>query len=225
MFKKDYHFQPSYGHQIQQTKRIDYGDEGQFIPLVSTVDDYDDEKKRPINSYYTNRRFDRNPDPKDGLLLSSSSITKISETLGALNTVGRYIVNITRGHDTTKDSDDTSDEKTSSTSEESIPDAILTLTKNVLGQNVEKTIEPLLKRTHTLNSESTGKSPKLISDNKFIKKQNLKDIVKSNKREIKNTTELIVSSTINTPTTVKTTTAISPTNIIPLAPAGMNELN
>lgn len=37
-------------------------------------------------------------------------------------------------------------------STESIPDAILTLTKNVLGQNVEKTIEPLIKRVGSVET-------------------------------------------------------------------------
>lgn len=57
--------------------------------------------------------------------------------VGALNTVGRYIVNMTRGQEASITNNNPSD---------NIPDAILTLTKNVLGQNVTKTIEPMIKR-------------------------------------------------------------------------------
>jgi serine protease 56 len=58
--------------------------------------------------------------------------------LGALNTVGRYIVNMTRGGQEAS--------ITNNNPSENVPDAILTLTKNVLGQNVTKTIEPMIKR-------------------------------------------------------------------------------
>lgn len=56
---------------------------------------------------------------------------------GALNTVGRYIVNMTRGQEPSI---------TNNNPSQNVPDAILTLTKNVLGQNVTKTIEPMIKR-------------------------------------------------------------------------------
>lgn len=57
---------------------------------------------------------------------------------GALNTVGRYIVNMTRGQETSI---------TNHNPSENVPNAILTLTKNVLGQNVTKTmVEPVIKR-------------------------------------------------------------------------------
>lgn len=82
-----------------------------------------------------------------GRLLSPSTLDRITETLGALNTVGRYIVNMTRGgqdpeYDPNVDSDaDLIERRT-----ESVPNAILTLTKNVLGERVEKTIvEPIMK--------------------------------------------------------------------------------
>lgn len=57
--------------------------------------------------------------------------------IGALNTVGRYIVNMTRGQEASI---------TNNNPSENVPDAILTLTKNVLGQNVTKSIEPMIKR-------------------------------------------------------------------------------
>lgn len=57
---------------------------------------------------------------------------------GALNTVGRYIVNMTRGQETSI---------TNHNPSENVPNAILTLTKNVLGQNVTKNmVEPVIKR-------------------------------------------------------------------------------
>lgn len=79
------------------------------------------------------------PNKDDGRLISSSAFNKISETLGALNTVGRLIVNMTRGQSVSLTD---SNVKPS----DSVPDAILTLTKNVLGQNVTKKIEPFIKR-------------------------------------------------------------------------------
>lgn len=57
--------------------------------------------------------------------------------IGALNTVGRYIVNMTRGQEASI---------TNNNPSENVPDAILTLTKNVLGQNVTNSIEPMIKR-------------------------------------------------------------------------------
>lgn len=125
-----------------------------------------------------------NEDSEEARLLSPSAFSRISETLGALNTVGSFLVNFTRGdhHQNTHngnqnsylnnhgsnshridqlqlqgEDDDTpemelisssgsSDTSISSVPAPSVPDAILTLTKNVLGQNMTKTIEPLIKR-------------------------------------------------------------------------------
>lgn len=60
------------------------------------------------------------------------TFSTISETLGAINTVGRYIVNMTRGVDT------------SSRITEDVPGAIYTISKNVLGRNVTDSIAPLV---------------------------------------------------------------------------------
>lgn len=57
----------------------------------------------------------------------------ISETLGALNTVGSYIVNMTRGG-----------ENSSNPSKE-LPSAIYTISKNILGRNVTDSIAPLVR--------------------------------------------------------------------------------
>lgn len=64
--------------------------------------------------------------------------------VGALNTVGRYIVNMTRGQEASSGGN-------SNNPSENVPDAILTLTKNVLGQNVTNSIEPMIKRIGTVD--------------------------------------------------------------------------
>lgn len=70
---------------------------------------------------------------EEGRHLRPETFYRISETLGALNTVGRYIVNMTRGVDT------------DSPLSEEIPSAIYTLSKNVLGRNVTDTIAPFVR--------------------------------------------------------------------------------
>jgi len=47
-------------------------------------------------------------------------------------------------------------------SEDNVPDAILTLTKTVLGQNVTKTIEPLIKRVGLLDNDKENSIKKKI---------------------------------------------------------------
>lgn len=109
----------------------------------------------------------RRDDTESSRLLSTSAFSKISETLGksdtlnrflswpqhieqnfdlwtvvhtsgALNTVGRFLVNMTRGQEPHIQNSNPSD---------NVPDAILTLSKTVLGQNVTKIVEPLIKGT------------------------------------------------------------------------------
>ncbi|KAJ8947102.1 hypothetical protein NQ318_002461, partial [Aromia moschata] len=62
------------------------------------------------------------------------TIHRITETLGALNTVGRYLVNMTRGTDSN-----------SNRISPDVPMALYTISKNVLGRNVTDTIAPLVK--------------------------------------------------------------------------------
>uniref|UniRef100_A0A182JVJ3 Peptidase S1 domain-containing protein n=1 Tax=Anopheles christyi TaxID=43041 RepID=A0A182JVJ3_9DIPT len=81
-------------------------------------------------------------------LLSDAAFNKISETLGALNTVGRYIVNITKGQEASAIT------QVDPGTKETVPEALLTLTKTVLGQNITKTIEPLIKRVG--NGDAAG---------------------------------------------------------------------
>lgn len=90
------------------------------------------------------------PNKDDGRLISSSAFNKISETLGALNTVGRLIVNMTRGQSVSITNSNVQPS-------DSVPDAILTLTKNVLGQNVTKKIEPFIKRVDETASQTQQK--------------------------------------------------------------------
>lgn len=135
-----------------------------------------------VESRRTRRQDD---DDQSSRLISSSAFSRISETLGnflknltgrktpqpitenpdlgALNTVGQYLVNMTRGQDASSASVAGSD---------SVPDAILTLTKNVLGQNVTKTIEPLIKRADS----GSDKEASFIADKKKRKRD-------SNKKE------------------------------------------
>lgn len=118
-----------------------------------------------------------------GRLLSPSTFTRISETLGALNTVGNFLVNFTRGEnnhyhqmhnqangrpvdhldaETLGDSGERPMQMIASSSSidaTSVPDAILTLTKNVLGQNMTKTIEPLIKRVGMMTKLDTQEPP------------------------------------------------------------------
>ncbi|XP_068081874.1 proclotting enzyme [Anabrus simplex] len=61
------------------------------------------------------------------------SLTSLSETLGAINTVGRYIVNMTRERDDLP------------APSRELPAAIYTISKNVLGRNVTDAIAPLVR--------------------------------------------------------------------------------
>lgn len=83
--------------------------------------------------------FRKQTDTEDGRHLfgpdNHQTLAAISETLGAINTVGRYLVNITRGGDTDGDKTDTKD----------LSGAIYTISKNVLGPNVTETIAPLVR--------------------------------------------------------------------------------
>lgn len=90
------------------------------------------------------------------LCLSSHFIMEMATlfwpVIGALNTVGRYIVNMTRGG---QEASITNNNPT-----QNVPDAILTLTTNVLGQNVTNQIEPMIKRIGVVE---TRDDPALLS--------------------------------------------------------------
>ncbi|XP_032522648.2 proclotting enzyme [Danaus plexippus] len=74
--------------------------------------------------------------PNDGRLLSDSAFTRISETLGAINTVGHYLVDMVNENDRNE----------SDPNLKQLPNAIYTISKNVLGRNVTDTIAPIVKK-------------------------------------------------------------------------------
>lgn len=90
----------------------------------------------------------RNNEFESGRQLQPQTIARISETLGALNTVGKYLVNMTRGGSTV----DTSIGGVvigggglhSSGLPQDVPGAIYTISKNVLGRNVTDFIREAL---------------------------------------------------------------------------------
>lgn len=86
---------------------------------------YRRDTQEPPRIQYT--RLVRESEPKSDPLMT------ISETLGALNTVGSYIVNMTRGVDSSENPP------------KELPSAIYTISKNILGRNVTDSIAPLVR--------------------------------------------------------------------------------
>ncbi|XP_061725425.1 proclotting enzyme-like isoform X2 [Cydia pomonella] len=74
--------------------------------------------------------------PSDPRLLSDSAFTRISETLGAINTVGHYLVDMVNEEE--KDESDPNLKQ--------LPQALYTISKNVLGRNVTDKIAPIVKK-------------------------------------------------------------------------------
>ncbi|XP_039759739.1 proclotting enzyme [Pararge aegeria] len=72
----------------------------------------------------------------DGRLLSQSAFTRISETLGAINTVGHYLIDIVNENDRNE----------SDPNLQQLPQALYTISKNVLGRNVTDKIAPIVKK-------------------------------------------------------------------------------
>ncbi|XP_072933138.1 proclotting enzyme isoform X2 [Epargyreus clarus] len=72
----------------------------------------------------------------DGRLLSESAFTRISETLGAINTVGHYLVDMVSENDRNE----------SDPNLQQLPQALYTISKNVLGRNVTDKIAPIVKK-------------------------------------------------------------------------------
>lgn len=77
------------------------------------------------------------PVPNDGRLLSESAFTKISETLGAINTVGHYLVDMVNDEHENDDEDPNLKQ---------LPHAFYTISKNVLGRNVTDKIAPYVRK-------------------------------------------------------------------------------
>lgn len=136
--------------------------------------DFFDEKFLDEDQVYAlpNVRRRRQNENEEARLLSQSAFNRITETLGALNKVGSFFLNMTRevngehGHrgdmqlissSSSVNSVSTKKPSTtqqigvfstdySTTTEQIGSSAILTLSNNVLGQNVTKPTEPLIKR-------------------------------------------------------------------------------
>lgn len=111
---------------------------------------------------------------------------------GALNTVGRFLVNMTRGQEPTIQNSNPSD---------SVPDAILTLSKTVLGQNVTKTIEPLIKGTVVIDENRFSDDEGKKNRKKVVKKdvqqaQQSKPKLDNDAASIETTTSLLSVSSV-----------------------------
>ncbi|KAJ8711966.1 hypothetical protein PYW08_008920 [Mythimna loreyi] len=75
--------------------------------------------------------------PNDPRLLSDSAFNRISETLGAINTVGHYLVDIVN---------DSHERNETDPNLQQLPQALYTISKNVLGRNVTDKIAPIVKK-------------------------------------------------------------------------------
>lgn len=161
--------------------------------------DTDARRRSDVDDEFSNENSHKNPlqnirrrrhETEQSRLLSQSAFNRISETLGALNTVGNFFLNITRevnGNQHNREdlqlisSSSTqttrapiiqssnifsTDELYSSSTEQSIPDVLLKITKNVLGQNMTKTIEPVIKRV----GQVSDKESKVDKQNEKIEK-------------------------------------------------------
>lgn len=96
----------------------------------------------PQPQYYVSRSSAFGPDsgtgtPNDPRLLSESAFTKISETLGAINTVGHYLVDMVS---------DSREKNETDPKLQQLPQALYTISKNVLGRNVTDKIAPIVKK-------------------------------------------------------------------------------
>lgn len=95
------------------------------------------------------------PGPDSGRHFTPESIQKFTETLGAINTVGRFLVNMTRAYN----HQEYHEKKETPT--EDVPAAIYTISKNVLGPNVTDTIAPIVRKFPLVNLNSG----KVVADN------------------------------------------------------------
>ncbi|CAH0765719.1 unnamed protein product [Bemisia tabaci] len=88
--------------------------------------------------------------------LSPQAIATLSETLGAINTVGRYLVNYTRADKSAIQH--IKPQPTVAKPSEELPNALYTISKNVLGRNMTDTIAPIVRGVAPLvQLSSSGK--------------------------------------------------------------------
>ena len=101
--------------------------------------------------HYTRNRQRSTEDAESGRhLFDPENLATFSETLGAINTLGRYLVNITRSGD--------------SVETQELPSALYTISKNVLGRNVTDTIAGALPPLVTLHPGKVTVDEKLDDD-------------------------------------------------------------
>jgi len=130
---------PVLRHDLHSASLYRFPGQVSVLSRNSRFSDAEEVKHEPRLPGDTFRNESDKTDPEEGRHLfgpdSHQTLAAISETLGAINTVGRYLVNITRGRDTDGDKTDT----------ENLSGAIYTISKNVLGPNVTETIAPLVR--------------------------------------------------------------------------------
>ncbi|GJQ68049.1 putative trypsin-like serine protease [Trypoxylus dichotomus] len=131
------HFTNNYGSNLYYEKY--YGNSPRWMRIPQATLAQRNTRSSEIRPLYRNSEY------TDGRYLRPDTLVKISETLGALNTVGRYLVNMTRGEGPGIPED--------------IPDAIYTLSEKVLGRNVTDTIAPLVREALPVHTTSTTSSP------------------------------------------------------------------
>ncbi|KAL7295906.1 hypothetical protein TKK_0010947 [Trichogramma kaykai] len=128
----------------------------------------------------------------------SDPLTTITETLGALNTVGNYIVNMTRGVE-------------SSDAPKELPSALYTISKNILGRNVTDSIAPFVKGV-TLPLRPGGGS---VSSQTSTSSTSLPTTSPSTTTTSSTTTSTTTSTTPRPTTTTTTTTTTTSTTTTP----------
>ncbi|KAJ8950375.1 hypothetical protein NQ314_007914, partial [Rhamnusium bicolor] len=102
---------------------------------------------RNIDRRYSPNKY--NDEIESGRHFKPDTIYRITETLGALNTVGRYLVNMTRG----------GGESNSNKISAEVPSALYTISKNVLGRNRKK--EPSHINHNYKKSDNDNKNEKI----------------------------------------------------------------
>lgn len=150
--------QPQVGHN-NQFEQSQFGATSQFDqPQFGNNNHYDQPQFASSNQYSQNQ-FNQAPNfqgpqyfdsrssvgfiqadprnPNDPRLLSDSAFTRISETLGAINTVGHYLVDMVNDSHERNETDPTIQQ---------LPQALYTISKNVLGRNVTDKIAPIVKK-------------------------------------------------------------------------------
>ena len=137
-YEDGYESQSSIGRSLQTRER-----KAKLPNLWSEV-----EETKDVNRDF-NDDYEDTPS-ESGRHFSPESIKKFTETLGAINTVGRFLVNMTRSYNS---NNPIATEKKETPSED-VPAAIYTISKNVLGPNVTDTIAPIVRQFPLVNLNS-----------------------------------------------------------------------